>query len=117
MSRVSIHIKPIPGSGFARVRTWSNGHLETDWVRPVDARLLEGIHLPVEYRASTAVALIWLIEDWDVASVTISNTSDGWRAEVDLFFLDQACFGCGRGPTPVDAIRAAKLDARNKTTY
>jgi hypothetical protein len=116
MNRISIVVEPLPGTGFARVRTRSNELPDTDadWVRPVDVRMLEGTHLPVEHQIATAVALVWLLDEWDVVDVTISDTRDGWRADVTLLFENETYRGRGHAASPADAVRAAKLDAFNK---
>ena len=116
MNRFSVRIEPIPGTGFVRVRTRSNEapFSDADWVRPADVRLLEGTHLPVEHQTATAVALVWLLDEWDVVDVTISDTRDGWRADLNLIINDEAYSGRGHAASPADAVRAAKLDAFNK---
>ena len=116
MNKISIVIEPIPGSVFARVLTRSNEMPDTDadWVRPIDARLMEGTHLPAEHQLATAVALTWLFDEWDVSRVTISDTRDGWRADINLFIQNEPYSGRGHAATPADAVRAAKLDAFNK---
>jgi hypothetical protein len=116
MNKISIVVEPIPGSGFARVLTRSNEepHTDADWVRPVDARLLEATHLPAEHQMPTAVALTWLFDEWDVVRVVISDARDGWRADIDLIVNNEAFSGRGHAATPADAVRAAKLDAYNK---
>jgi len=119
MNKISIVIEPIPGSGFARVLTRSNEMPDTDadWVRPIDARLLEGTHLPAEHQLATAVALTWLFDEWDVSRVTISDTRDGWRADIEMFIRNEPFSGRGHAATPADAVRAAKLDAFNKAAH
>ena len=116
MNRISIRIEPVVGTGFARVRTRSNELPDTDadWIRSADVRLLEGTHLPGEHQTATAVALVWLLDEWDVVDVTISDTRDGWRADLNLIINDEAYSGRGHAASPADAVRAAKLDAFNK---
>jgi hypothetical protein len=116
MNRISISVEPISGTGFVRVRTRSNELPDTDadWVRPADVRLLEGTHLPAEHQTATAVALVWLLDEWDVVDVTISDTCDGWRVDVNLLIQNEAYSGRGHAATPADAVRAAKFDAFSK---
>lgn len=116
MNRISVQVEPIPGTGFARVHTFSNERpgTDADWVRPIDARLLEGTHLPVEHQAATAVALVWTFDECDVLRVAISDTRNGWQADITLFVHNELYSGRGHAATPADAIRAAKLDAFHK---
>jgi hypothetical protein len=116
MNKMSVVVEPLPGTGLARVWTRSNELPDTsaDWTHPIDARLLEATHLPAEHQLATAVALTWLFDEWDVVRVIISDTRDGWRADIDLVFNNEAFSGRGHAATPADAVRAAKLDASDK---
>jgi hypothetical protein len=116
MNHISLKIEPIPGTGFVRVWTRSNELPDTDadWVRPADVRLLEGTHLPVEHQTATAVALVWLFDEWDVVDVIISDIRDGWRADINLLIENEAYSGRGHAVAPADAVRAAKHDAFRK---
>jgi len=115
MNRISVQVEPIPGTGVARVRTYSNETLDdAEWVRQIDANLLEGTHLPAEHQAASAVALTWLFDEWDAVRVIVIDRDGGWQADVHLFIQNQAFYGRGVAATPADAIRAAKLDAFHK---
>lgn len=116
MNRISVQVEPIPGTGFVRVCTFSNEQPDTDaeWVRPADVRMLDYTHLPPEHQLATAVALVWMFDEWDVVRVIISDTRDGWSAEARLYIQNQSYYGRGVAATPADAIRAAKLDAFHK---
>lgn len=116
MNNISVQVEPISRTGFARVCTFSNEMPETDaeWVRPVDARLLEDTHMPPEHQAATAVALTWLFDECDVARVIVSDIRGGWSAEARLYIQNQSYYGRGVAASPADAIRAAKLDAYHK---
>jgi len=116
MNRISVQVEPIPG-GFARVRTFSNElDDDGDWVHPVDTDLLVGTHLPAEHQATTAVALSWLFDEWDVVRVVIYDTPVGWQADVSLYIQNEAFYGRGHAATPADAVRAAKQDAFHKAS-
>jgi len=68
----------------------------------------------VEHQPATAVALVWLIDEWGVVEAAISDTPDGWRADVTLVIDRETYRGRGHAATPADAIRAAKLDVFDK---
>jgi hypothetical protein len=116
MNRISVHVEPIPGTGLVRVLSFNNETLDdVEFVRHIDASLLEGTYLPAEHQAASAVALTWLFDEWDVVSVVIYDTShDEWEAYVSLFVQDESSTGRGVAASPADAIRAAKWDAYHK---
>jgi hypothetical protein len=113
MNRLSIHVEPIHGTNFAKVRTFSNERLgeDAERVREIGASLLEGTHLPAEYQATASVALTWLFDGYDVTRVIISDIQDGWQADIRLIIQNaakfEAFYGRGHAATPADAIRAA----------
>jgi hypothetical protein len=116
MNRISVQVQPILGARFARVRSFNNETLDVvEWVREINASLLEGTHLPAEHQTTAAVALTWLFDEHDVLRVIVIDTQDGWQADVSLFVRNNELFsGCGVAASPADAIRAAKLDAYHK---
>jgi hypothetical protein len=116
MNRISVQVQPILGVRFARVRSFNNETLDNaEWVRLIDASMLEGTHLPAEHQTTAAVALTWLFDEHDVLRVIVIDTSDGWQADVSLFVRNNGLFsGRGVAASPADAIRAAKLDAYHK---
>jgi len=115
MNRISVQIEPIPGTGVARVRSFTNVPLGADeWARPINSRLLEGTALPEAHQAATAVALSWLCDMCDVVRVVIIDRDDVWQADTHLIIEKQAFYGRGVAESPADAIRAAMNDAYDK---